>query len=86
MSFSTPGIYGNDIYWTIKKAVFANQLKTVIGEVMDNEVTTESGTVIDAIFGKLSVDNRIVGSVDIMGTTNTLLDILIDKAVKAYNT
>lgn len=67
------------------KAVFANQLKTVIGEVMDNEVRTESGKVIDAIFGKLSVDNRIVGSVDLMGTTNTLLDILADRAVKAYN-
>lgn len=67
------------------KSVFANQLKTVIGEVMDNEITTESGKVIDAIFGKLSVDNRIVGSVDIMGTTNTLLDLLIDRAVKAYN-
>lgn len=67
------------------KAVFANQLKTVIGEVMDNEMRTESGKVIDAVFGKLSVDNRIVGSVDLMGTTNTLLDVLADRAVKAYN-
>lgn len=67
------------------KAVFANQLKTVIGEVMDSEIRTESGKVVDAIFGKLSVDNRIVGSVDLMGTTNTLLDILADRAVKAYN-
>jgi len=67
------------------KAVFANQLKTVIGEVMENEVRSESGVVIDALFGKLSVDNRIVGSVDEMGTTNVLLELLADRAVKAYN-
>ena len=66
------------------KGVFANQLKTVFGEVMEEEVRTESGKVIDAIFGKLSVDNRIVGSVDEMGTTNVLLELLAQKAVKAY--
>lgn len=76
----------NDCDWTKKKGVFANQLKTVVGEILDNEITTEDGTVIDAIFGKLSVDNRIVGSVDEMGTTNVLLDLLTKRAIKAYNT
>lgn len=67
------------------KAVFANQLKTVVGEVFDQEFTTESGVKIDAIFGKLSVDNRIVGSVDEMGTTNVLLELLTKKAINSYN-
>lgn len=67
------------------KSVFANQLKTVVGEVFNEEVKTESGIEIDAIFGKLSVDNRIVGSVDEMGTTNVLLELLAARAINSYN-
>ena len=66
------------------KTVFSNQLKSVIGEVMDYEMTTESGTPIDAVFGALSIANRIVCSPDIIGTTNTLLKIIGQQAVNIY--
>lgn len=47
-------------------------------------MTTESGKVIDAVFGSKSVGDRIVNSVDMIGTTNTLLDVIGKKVVKAY--
>lgn len=42
------------------KACIANQLKTVVGDVIEYPVTTESGIVIDCLFGTTSVFNRIV--------------------------
>ena len=55
------------------KGVFCNQLKTVFGEVFPGEVHTESNVVIDAIFGQKSVDDRIVGSPGIIGSSTALL-------------
>ena len=55
------------------KGVFCNQLKTVIGRKFNNNVRTESGVEIDAIFGAKSVADRIVTSPDLIGTTTTLL-------------
>ena len=66
------------------KGVFSNQLKTVISEVMDYDVETESGLPVDAIFGAQSVFNRIVNSAFVIGTTNTLLDIIGKKAAEIY--
>jgi hypothetical protein len=65
------------------KGVFANQLKTVFGRVFDN-VKTESGKELDAIFGALSVDNRIVTSPFTIGTTTSLLNFAATKVVAAY--
>lgn len=59
-------------------------MKTVFSEVMSHDMTTESGKVIDAVFGSKSVGDRIVNSVDMIGTTNTLLDVIGKKVVKAY--
>lgn len=67
------------------KGVFGNQMKTVFGEVLENEIRTKSGKVIDAIFGKKSVDDRVVGSVDLIGTTTGLLEVLAERAIAAYN-
>lgn len=67
------------------KGVFANQMKTVFSEVMDYEMRTESGTIIDAVFGQKSIDDRIVNSAIIIGTTNTILDVIGKKAVEIYN-
>lgn len=67
------------------KIIFGNQLKSVIGEVMDYKVTTESGEDIQAIFGFRSILARIVESPVIMGTTTTLLKIIAAKAVEIYN-
>ena len=55
------------------KGVFCNQLKTVFGSVMPGEMRTQSGLLIDAFFGQKSIDDRIVGSPAIIGTTGALL-------------
>lgn len=60
-------------------------MKTVFSEVMDYEMKTESGTIIDAVFGQKSIDDRIVNSAIIIGTTNTILDVIGKKAVEIYN-
>jgi hypothetical protein len=66
------------------KGVFGNQMKTVFSEVMTGEIKTESGKVIDAVFGQKSIADRIVLSPEVMGTTATLLDVIGKKAVAAY--
>lgn len=66
------------------KGVFGNQLKTVFGRVFNDNVKTESGTPIDAIFGAKSLYNRIVTSPYLIGTTNTLLIVGAKRVVKAY--
>jgi hypothetical protein len=66
------------------KGVFANQMKTVIGKVLENDWKTESGLVIDAVFGAKSIADRIVTSPYVIGTTTTLLDVIGKKAVAIY--
>lgn len=66
------------------KMVFGNQMKTVCGRVMSQEITTESGEIIDAVFGYQSISNRIVNSPFVIGTTNTLLKVISKKAVEIY--
>jgi hypothetical protein len=66
------------------KGVFCNQMKTIFSEVMDYTMTTESGKVIDAVFGQKSIDDRIVNSAIVIGTTNSLLDVVGKKAVEIY--
>ena len=45
---------------------------------------TESGEVLDGCFGAKSIDDRIVNSFLIMGTTNTLVRLIKKKAIEAY--
>lgn len=66
------------------KGVFGNQLKTVIGRVMDDTTTTEDGTPIEAIFGYKSISDRIVLSPEIIGTTSTLLEVIGKQAFDIY--
>jgi len=67
------------------KIVFVNQLKsTIAGRYKDGDYKTESGENIDAIFGAKSSENRIVQSVYKVGTANTLLKLLTQAAIKAY--
>lgn len=66
------------------KGVFGNQMKTVFGEILPGEIKTESGKVIDAIFGQKSIADRIVLSPEIIGTTTVLLDVIGKEALKAY--
>ena len=66
------------------KAVFGNQLKTVISEVLENDWVTESGQVIDAQFGAKSVADRIVTSAYTIGTTTTLCAEISQRAAAIY--
>lgn len=66
------------------KVVFANQLKSIIGRVMQGENKTESGLGLDAHFSYQSVQNRIVNSPMFMGTTNRLLVAASEAVVAAY--
>lgn len=66
------------------KGVFANQLKTIFGRVMRGVNRTESGRDLDALFGYQSVNNRIVLSPELMGTTNVLLKLITKRVVDAY--
>lgn len=59
-------------------------MKSVFGGVFEGNVRTESNRKIGAIFGAKSVDDRIVLSPYVIGTTNTLLDVIGQKAVEAY--
>ena len=66
------------------KSVFANQMKSVCGEVLDYDMTTEDGEPIDAVFGRRSIAARIVLSPDIIGTSTTLLKVIAKKAVQIF--
>ena len=66
------------------KGVFGNQMKTVFAHVMSGVNQTESGEDLDALFGYVSISNRIVLSPEIMGTTNTLLRIMSKKVAERY--
>lgn len=66
------------------KCVFSNQLKSVVGGIMSNDVKTESGIPIDAVFSSKGVYDRIVNSAFVIGTTATLLSVIEKKAVALY--
>jgi hypothetical protein len=66
------------------KAVFGNQMKTVVGHILTGINETESGVQLDAIFGAKSIMDRIVLSPLIIGTTNTLLRVIGEKAAALY--
>lgn len=66
------------------KGVFCNQMKTVFGRVFPDNVRTESGKPIHAIFGAMSVDARIVTSPFLIGTTTTLLMVGAKRIGDAY--
>lgn len=66
------------------KGVFGAQLKSVISATMTSPMTTKSGRKIDAIFGYKSIDDRIVFSPYILGSTSMVLEALADKMVSEY--
>jgi len=45
---------------------------------------TESGEDVDAIFGYLSVSDRIVRSPEVIGTTSKLMQLITQRAIAAY--
>lgn len=59
-------------------------MKSVIGEVMNYDMHTESGEIVDAVFGYRSIAARVVMSPILMGTTISLLRVIARKAVEMY--
>lgn len=66
------------------KGVFGNQMKTVFSRVLAGTNTTENGDALDAVFGNTSIDERMVHSPKLMGTTNTLLRVLSKHVAAVY--
>ena len=69
---------------TGSKVVVAHQMKSVTGRVWDEDVLTESGQEVDLFFGYQSLQNRIVTSPEVLGTTNKLMIAATKAAIKAY--
>lgn len=67
------------------KLVVSNQLKATVGRIWSDETVSEDGKPIDVFFSYQSVDNRIVGSPEIIGTTATILIELGKRVVDVYN-
>lgn len=66
------------------KGVFANQMKTIFGRVMNGRNETADGRPLGAIFSYQSLSNRIVLSPEKIGLTNSLLIEISKRAAKAY--
>lgn len=66
------------------KGVFSHQLKTTIGRVMSGVNKSYDGENLDAIFGYQGVSDRIVGSAESVGTTNSLALRLRELVIEAY--
>lgn len=66
------------------KGVFGNQMKSVFSNVMSGVNETEKGEALDALFGYISISNRIVLSPEVIGTTNTLLRVMSQNVAERY--
>lgn len=66
------------------KGVLGNQMKFTIGKVSNGSITTTNDTDVDMIFGVNPMNNRMVGHVTKIGTTNTLLNVIPKKALAMY--
>lgn len=68
----------------IGKGVFGNQLKTVVGRFLTGVNETEDGQAIEAIQGMKGIQDRIVTSMNLMATTNTLLRVIGENWARKY--
>ena len=68
----------------IRKLVFGNQMKSIISNVVATPYVAEDGTVIDICFSRQSIANRIVNSMDLQGTSNTVLKLIEAEMIRLY--
>lgn len=66
------------------KLVVSNQLKSTVGRIWNEPTVSEDGREVDLFFGYQSVDNRIVGSPELIGTTASILIELGRQMVDVY--
>lgn len=67
------------------KGVFGNQLKTTFRRVMTGRNETENGEPVNALFGRVAVDNRIVLSVYQICTSNKICELMSEQCMKILN-
>lgn len=68
----------------IRKLVFGNQMKSIISNVVEKPYIAEDGTVVDITFSRQAVANRIVNSIDLIGTSNTVLSLIEKEAIELW--
>lgn len=66
------------------KLVVGNQLKSVVGRVLDGENQTDEGQPIDVLFSHQGLEARIVESPFLMGTTNVILSVVSKRGAALY--
>ncbi len=66
------------------KVVASHQMKSVSGRVWDEPYETETGQIVDKFFGYQSLQNRIVNSPEIIGSTNNLMIAATQDVIKAF--
>lgn len=67
-----------------RKLVFGNQMKSIISNVVEKPYIAEDGTVVDITFSRQAVANRIVNSIDLIGTSNTVLSLIEKEAIELW--
>ena len=68
----------------ITKLVLGNQMKTIISNVVEESYVAEDGTVVDITFSRQGISNRIVNSMDLQGTSNTVLSLIEKEMLEAW--
>lgn len=68
----------------ITKLVLGNQMKTIISNVVEQAYVAEDGTVVDVTFSRQGISNRIVNSMDLQGTSNTVLSLIEKEMLEAW--
>lgn len=68
----------------ITKLVLGNQMKTIISNVVEQSYVAEDGTVVDVTFSRQGISNRIVNSMDLQGTSNTVLSLIEKEMLEAW--
>lgn len=66
------------------KGVFGNQMKSVVGDVYDKSITTESGDVVDAMFAYDGILRRVANSPIVQGVATRLLRKVGNKVADIY--
>lgn len=66
------------------KVVLGNQLKSIVSNVIREPHVAQDGTVIDISFSRTSIANRIVNSMDLICTTNSVLALIEQEAIAAW--
>ena len=67
------------------KLVLGNQMKTIISNVVETPYVAEDGTVVDVTFSRQGISNRIVNSMDLQGTANTVLALIEKEMIEAFD-